>query len=376
MGVIIKISLKDLVLLLFLILIYKPSLAIIAVGHLIGSNKLNMSEVFSPLGYDACDFSWPKHINLQPLRLIAVSRCPGIDLPLLIQSCFTRLPGEHVHVESSEDAGSRNLVVLNVTRLHPHRLRTPCELTAQELHTKSAVSPAHLRVYPHILSFDWRGEGVGKWGVVINISTENYIFVRALDFVRPPRLSVIAVGHFVRLNIFRAPDALGSLGYHSCHPHPSLEINLNPGPSVILGCSPSIHQTFLIQPGKIRIPFLKSEESSVSGGGCNLLVGDYSTFHAQWTRTFVLTVSSHIFPWAFTGIVCNQICADTPIFTRVPFAFINIVLAVDSIEAWWALADISNKCVPPVCFTDFTGASIVTGIWMARSLDEMRDSEL
>lgn len=54
----------------------------------------------------------------------------------------------------------------------------------------------------------------------------HYIFVCALDFIRPPRLSVIAVGHFVRLNIFRAPDALGSLGYHSCDPHPSLEVNL------------------------------------------------------------------------------------------------------------------------------------------------------
>ncbi len=47
------------------------------------------------------------------------------------------------------------------------------ELTTQELHAESAVSPAHLRVDPHILSLDRRGEGVGKWSVVINIPTED-----------------------------------------------------------------------------------------------------------------------------------------------------------------------------------------------------------
>lgn len=48
-----------------------------------------------------------------------------------------------------------------------------CQLTTQELHAKSAVSPAHLWIDPHILSFDWRGKGVGKWSVVINIPTED-----------------------------------------------------------------------------------------------------------------------------------------------------------------------------------------------------------
>lgn len=61
---------------------------------------------------------------------------------------------------------------------------------------------------------------------------------------------------------------------------------LNPGPSVILGCGPSVHKTLLIQPGKVRVPFLEAEESSMSGGGRYLLVGDDSTLHAQWTRTF------------------------------------------------------------------------------------------
>jgi len=62
---------------------------------------------------------------LQPLGLITVSRRPGIDLPLFIQSCFPRLPGEHVHVKSSEDAGGCDLVVLNMARLHAHWLWTP-----------------------------------------------------------------------------------------------------------------------------------------------------------------------------------------------------------------------------------------------------------
>lgn len=61
---------------------------------------------------------------------------------------------------------------------------------------------------------------------------------------------------------------------------------LNPGPSVILGCGPGVHKTLLIQPGKVGVPFLEAEESSVSGGGCYLLVGDDSTLHAQWTGTF------------------------------------------------------------------------------------------
>ncbi len=61
---------------------------------------------------------------------------------------------------------------------------------------------------------------------------------------------------------------------------------LNPGPSVILGCGPGVHKTLLIQPGKVRVPFLEPKESSVSGGGRYLLVGDDSTLHAQWTGTF------------------------------------------------------------------------------------------
>lgn len=61
---------------------------------------------------------------------------------------------------------------------------------------------------------------------------------------------------------------------------------LNPGPSVILGCGPGVHKTLLIQPGKVGVPFLEAEESSVSGGGRYLLVRDDSTLHAQWTGTF------------------------------------------------------------------------------------------
>ncbi len=53
------------VFLLFFVLIYKPSLAVIAVSQLVGADKLNMSKVFSPLGNNACDFCWTKHVNLK-----------------------------------------------------------------------------------------------------------------------------------------------------------------------------------------------------------------------------------------------------------------------------------------------------------------------
>lgn len=56
------------VFLLFFVLIYKPSLAVIAVSQLVGTNKLNMSKVFSTLGNNACDFCWPKHVNLKTQR--------------------------------------------------------------------------------------------------------------------------------------------------------------------------------------------------------------------------------------------------------------------------------------------------------------------
>lgn len=47
--------------------------------------------------------------------------CPGVDLALLVQARLARLPGEHVHVERPEDARGRDLVVLDVTRLHAQR---------------------------------------------------------------------------------------------------------------------------------------------------------------------------------------------------------------------------------------------------------------
>lgn len=80
-----------------------------------------------------------------------------------------------------------------------------------------------------------------------------------------------------------------------------------------------------------------------------------------------MAVLSHILPWAFTGVVGNQICADAPIFAWVPFAFIYIVLAVDSIEAMRALADVSYESISTVGLTDFTDASIVAWVWMAWS---------
>ena len=60
---------------------------------------------------------------LKPLWLVTASRRPGVDLSLLVQPGFAGLPGEHVHVESSEHAGGGDLVVLDVAWLHSHWLR-------------------------------------------------------------------------------------------------------------------------------------------------------------------------------------------------------------------------------------------------------------
>lgn len=60
---------------------------------------------------------------LQPLGLVAVSSCPGVDLALFVQPGLPRLPGEHVHVESPEDAGGCDLVVLDMARLHSQWFR-------------------------------------------------------------------------------------------------------------------------------------------------------------------------------------------------------------------------------------------------------------
>lgn len=43
------------------------------------------------------------------------------------------------------------------------------------------------------------------------------------------------------------------------------------------------------------------------------------------------------------------------------------VLAVNSTEAWWTLADVTNKGVAPVGLTDLTCSSVVARVWMARA---------
>lgn len=46
------------------------------------------------------------------------------------------------------------------------------------------------------------------------------------------------------------------------------------------------------------------------------------------------------------------------------------VLAVNSTEAWWTLADVTNEGVSPVSLTDFTCSSVVARVWMARTCVE------
>lgn len=43
------------------------------------------------------------------------------------------------------------------------------------------------------------------------------------------------------------------------------------------------------------------------------------------------------------------------------------VLAVNSTEAWWALADVTNEGVAPVGLADLTCSSVVARVRMARA---------
>lgn len=49
------------------------------------------------------------------------------------------------------------------------------------------------------------------------------------------------------------------------------------------------------------------------------------------------------------------------------------MLAVNSTEAWWTLADITNEGVSPVGLTDLTCSSVVAGVWMARACVEKEE---
>lgn len=46
------------------------------------------------------------------------------------------------------------------------------------------------------------------------------------------------------------------------------------------------------------------------------------------------------------------------------------VLAVNSTEAWWTLADVTNEGVAPVGLTDLTCSSVVARVWVARACME------
>lgn len=78
-------------------------------------------------------------IYLQPLWLVIVARGPGINFALLVQPGFPGLPGEHVHVEGTENAGGSDLEILDVSWFHPQGLRATWNSRA-----RSVVLPAYL----------------------------------------------------------------------------------------------------------------------------------------------------------------------------------------------------------------------------------------
>lgn len=80
---------------------------------------------------------------------------------------------------------------------------------------------------------------------------------------------------------------------------------LNPGPSVVLGSRPGVHQTLLVETGEVGVPLLQAEESAVGGGGSDLLVGDYAAFHAKRTGTFwvkKIQRQAHLKTWQVKSI--------------------------------------------------------------------------
>lgn len=57
---------------------------------------------------------------------------------------------------------------------------------------------------------------------------------------------------------------------------------LDPGPSVIFGSCPCVHQALFVEAGEVGVPLLQAKESTVGGGGGDLLVRDDASFHSEW----------------------------------------------------------------------------------------------
>lgn len=65
---------------------------------------------------------------------------------------------------------------------------------------------------------------------------------------------------------------------------PLTAVYLDPRPSVIFSGGPGIDESLLVEACKVWVPLLQAKQSSVGGGGCYLLVGDYAALHAQRSR--------------------------------------------------------------------------------------------
>lgn len=75
-----------------------------------------------------------------------MSSCPGVDLALLIQPGFAGLPGEHIHVKRSEDAGCCDLIVLNVAGFHPQWLGASYRVKQLEISFRSPLHHGRLNI--------------------------------------------------------------------------------------------------------------------------------------------------------------------------------------------------------------------------------------
>lgn len=52
------------------------------------------------------------------------------------------------------------------------------------------------------------------------------------------------------------------------------------------------------------------------------------------------------------------------------------MLAVNSTEAWWTLADVTDEGVTPVGLTDLTCSPVVARVWMARACVENEEKRV
>lgn len=92
---------------------------------------------------------------------------------------------------------------------------------------------------------------------------------------------------------------------------------LDPWPSVIFSGGPGVDQTLPVEPRKVGVPFLQAEQSTVGGGGCYLLVGDYAALHAQWSGALWVGGGGEERERGVRNLICRIFQISTPFLVPV-----------------------------------------------------------